>query len=313
MSSVAGTPRGRLALTVLVAAVYAVCYVAIKAGLAFAPPLGYAGLRALLAGVALIGVQAVRRRPLLPPRRLWPAVAAVAALGTSIGFGAMFLSPGRTGAGIASVLGNTSPLMIVVLAAVFLREPLTRGKVVALALALTGVSLIAYPGLAGPAAYGVVGLLLPLLAAAGSASESVIVKRANAGDALLGVAGWQLLIGSAPLLALSAWFERGQAIMWSPTFAGLLLFLALVGTAFTTALWYWLVQRDEVGRLSLVLFLVPVLGLLLAATLFGERIGSLEVAGVALALAGTLVVAWESLHSRGAERARRPARGADAR
>lgn len=306
------TPRARLALTVLVAAIYAVCYVAIKSGLTYAPPLRYAGLRALLAGIALAGVLAIRRRPLLPPRRLWPAVAAVAALGTAMGFGTMFLSPGRTGAGIASVLGNTSPLMIVGLAAVFLGEPLTRGKVIALALALTGVSLIAYPGLAGPAAYGLVGLLLPLLAAAGSASESVIVKRADTGEAMLGFAVWQLLIGSIPLLALSAWFERGQPIEWSPTFAGLLLFLAFVGTAFTTALWYWLVQRDEVGRLSLVLFLVPVLGLLLAATLFGERIGGLEAAGVALALAGTLVVAWESMHPQGAGRPRRPARAADA-
>lgn len=306
------TPRARLALTVLVAAIYAVCYVAIKSGLTYAPPLRYAGLRALLAGIALAGVLAIRRRPLLPPRRLWPAVAAVAALGTAMGFGTMFLSPGRTGAGIASVLGNTSPLMIVGLAAVFLGEPLTRGKVIALALALTGVSLIAYPGLAGPAAYGLVGLLLPLLAAAGSASESVIVKRADTGEAMLGFAAWQLLIGSIPLLALSAWFEHGQPIEWSPTFAGLLFFLAFVGTAFTTALWYWLVQRDEVGRLSLVLFLVPVLGLLLAATLFGERIGGLEAAGVALALAGTLVVAWESMHPRGAGRPRRPARAANA-
>ena len=39
--------------------------------------------------------------------------------------------------------------MIVGLATLFLHEPLTRGKMVALALAFTGVSLIAYPGLTG--------------------------------------------------------------------------------------------------------------------------------------------------------------------
>ena len=129
------SPRGRIALTVLIATIYAVCYSAIKAGLALAPPLGYAGLRAFLAGVALLTVQALRRRALLPPRRLWPAVFAIAPLGTAMGFGAMFMSPGRTGAGIASVLGNTTPLMIVGLAAVFLHEPLTGDKIIALALA----------------------------------------------------------------------------------------------------------------------------------------------------------------------------------
>ena len=293
------TAAGRIGLTVLIAAVYAVCYSVIKTGLAFAPPLGYAGMRALLAGLALLGFLGFRRRPLLPPRRLWPVIAAIAAFGTAIGYGAMFLSPGRTGAGIASVLGNTTPLMIVGLAAAFLNEPLTRAKVAALVLAFAGVSLIAYPGLAGPRAYGLVGLLLPLLSAAGSAAESVIVKRADAGDAMLRVAAWQLLIGSAPLLGLSLWLERGRPVTWSPTFGGLLLFLSLVGTAFTTALWYWLVQRDEVGRLSLMLFLAPVLGLLLAAALFGERIGLFEAAGVTLAVAGTIVVAWESMHAAG--------------
>lgn len=287
------TARGRIALVVLIASVYAVCYIAIKAGLSSAPPVAYAGLRALVAGLALLAYAAARRKRLLPPRRLWRTVAAIAAAGTMVGFGAMFLSPGRTGAGIASVLGNTAPLMIVGLAAAFLGEPLTRGKVTALVLAFTGVSFIAYPGLAGPTAYGLAGLLLPLVSSAGSAVESVIVKRSDARDDILLVAAWQLLLGSAPLLALSAGFERG-GIAWSPGFIGLLLFLALAGTAFTTALWYWLVQRDDVGRLSLMLFLAPVFGLLLAAAVFGERIGPLEVAGVVLAVIGTVVVAREA-------------------
>lgn len=287
------TSRGRIALVILIASVYAVCYIAIKAGLSSAPPVAYAGLRALIAGLALLAYAAARRKRLLPPRRLWRTVAAIAAAGTIIGFGAMFLSPGRTGAGIASVLGNTAPLMIVGLAAAFLGEPLTRGKVAALVLAFTGVSFIAYPGLAGPKAYGLAGLLLPLVSSAGTAVESVIVKRSDARDDILLVAAWQLLLGGAALLALSAWFERGS-IAWSPVFVGLLLFLALVGTAFTTALWYWLVQRDDVGRLSLMLFLAPVFGLLLAAAVFGERIGPLEVAGVVLAVIGTVVVAREA-------------------
>lgn len=47
-------------------AVYAVCFVAIKAGLAFAPPLLFAGLRAEIAGVALLGLVVFLRRPAAP-------------------------------------------------------------------------------------------------------------------------------------------------------------------------------------------------------------------------------------------------------
>ncbi|MDQ2807405.1 MAG: hypothetical protein M3Z04_10920, partial [Chloroflexota bacterium] len=46
----------------------------------------------------------------------------------------------------------------------------------------------------------------------------------------------QLLLGSLPLLAASALFEAPARITWNGEFVGILLFLALVGTAFTTAL-----------------------------------------------------------------------------
>jgi len=41
-------------------AIYAFCFIAIKAGLAFAPPLLFAGLRAEIAGVVLLGFAASR-------------------------------------------------------------------------------------------------------------------------------------------------------------------------------------------------------------------------------------------------------------
>ncbi len=42
--------------------VYAVCFVAIKEGLAFAPPLLFAGLRAIIAGAALLALAAAQRK-----------------------------------------------------------------------------------------------------------------------------------------------------------------------------------------------------------------------------------------------------------
>ena len=66
---------------------------------------------------------------------------------------------------------------------------------------------------------------------------------------LLLTAGWQLVIGSGPLLIASALLERDQPSIWSGRFIAMLLVLALVGTAFATALWYWLIERTEVGRL----------------------------------------------------------------
>lgn len=290
-----------LAFTVI----FAVCFTAIKTGLAFAPPLLFGGLRALIGGATLLLVLVALRAPLLPARRYWPLVLAVAATSTTIGFGAMFLSPGRTGAGIASVLGNTQPLFALVLAAFFLGERVTRGRLVALLLGLGGVTLIAYPALAGADAYGISGAVLALAASAGASTGSVLVKRAGLEPGahgreavpLLAMAAWQLIIGSLPLLGASAIFEPNAGVTWNIEFIGLLLFLALLGTSFTTALWYWLLQRMDVGRLTMFLFLVPVVGLGISALVLGERVGPFEIVGAALIVAGIAAVVREGQQS----------------
>lgn len=81
--------------------------------------------------------------------------------------------------------------------------------------------------------------------------------------------------------------------MWTGGFVGLLLFLALAGTALSTWLWFWLLQRAEAVRLSLYLFLVPVFGLLIAVGGFGERLKLLQAGGVALILAAVALSVFE--------------------
>ena len=282
-------------LVFLLATIDAGCYVGIKVGLAYAPPFRFAGLRALVAGLAVLTFSASRGHRLAPPRVLWRTTAAVSVAGTVIGYGAMFMSPLHTGAGLSSVLGNTQPLLVILLASFLLGERVTVVKAFALGLGLAGVSLIAYPSFAGQSRGGVLALAVPLAAAAGAAMESVLVKRAHPEpDALFAFVGWQLSVGGALLLLFSAWVEPGE-VRWTPTFITLLTGLALVGTSFTTSLWYWLIQRDEVGRLSLPLFAVPVLGLALAAIAFGERVGIVAALGVASTLGGIAIVARDSL------------------
>lgn len=285
------TARARFGLATALAGVYGVCYPLIKLGLAYAPPLGFAAVRSLAAGAVLLAVLVVLRRPVVPPRRLWPGVAALALMGTVLGYGAMFSSPGRTGAGLAAVLGNTTPLFAMLLAVPLLGEPLTRRRIAALALGTAGVVLIALPTLGVPSGLRPASLLPPLLAAAGFAGASVAVKWLEVGEVVLPVVAWQLLLGGLGLAAASGFLESGRALRWTPAFGALLLFLAVVGTAATTALWYWLVQRDDVARLSLALFLAPAVGLVVGVVVLGERPATAEWLGVAVILSALGAVA----------------------
>ncbi|NNM33583.1 MAG: DMT family transporter, partial [Gemmatimonadetes bacterium] len=236
------SPAG-IALVSALVVVYSLCYVSIKAGLAYAPPLAFAGLRAGTAGLLLVVATSARSGVLLPPRRLWGGVVLLGLLGTTVGYGAMFMAPGRTGAGISSVLGNTGSLFLVLLGWLFLDEPLTRRKIEGLWAGTLGVTLIAYPAISEPSLTGPTAALFPLTAAVALAGSAVLLKRLDARDSLGHVVAWQLLVGALGLLALSAWFERGSRIEWTPTLIGLLAFLATLGTAAATWTWYWLVQR----------------------------------------------------------------------
>ena len=276
----------RVLIVIGLTAVYATCYAAIKAGLAYAPPLTFAGWRLVIAGAALLGLVAIWRQPLIPARRLWPWTLLLALAATATAYGAMFATPGRTGAGIASVLGNLQPVFVVGLATLVLGERVSRADWASLALGVLGAVFIAWPALRDRGAEGLAGPVLALSASLGFAVGSVVIKRIEPGDSLLAVTGWQLLAGGLPLLAAAAVAERDAPVRWNIEYAGLLLFLALPGTSLATAVWYWLVQHGDVGRLSMFFFLVPVFGLGLSVALFGEAIGRAELSGVALVFAG---------------------------
>lgn len=284
----------RVLIVFIITAVYAVCFTAIKEGLAFAPPLLFGGLRAFIGGVSLLFLVLVFRRPFFPERRHWTWTVVLGFITTTFGFGAMFLSPEMTGAGIASVLGNTQPLVVIILAAIFLKERITRGKTIALTFGLVGIAFISYPALTGGGVFGFSGGMLALAASGGASIGSLIIKRLNAGQSLMAVTAWQLIIGSIPLFLISAAMERQTKVIWNTEFVGLLLFLSLVGTSFTNYFWYWLVEREDVGRLSLFLFLVPIFGLGMAALVLGEKVTLLEIIGVIFTVAGIGAVISES-------------------
>ena len=285
----------RALIAIGLTAVYAACYVAIRAGLAYAPPLAFAGWRLLIAGAAVLGLVVALHQPLFPARRLWLWVLILALTATAAAYGAMFVSPGLAGAGIASVLGNLQSVFVVGLAAAVLGERMSRGDWAMLVLGVLGAIFITWPALRVRGAEGLAGPALALAASLGFAIGSVVIKRVEPGAGLLAVTGWQLLGGALPLLAASAFVERSAPMRWTPEFVGILLFLALIGTSLATAAWYWLVQREQVGRFSMFFFLVPVFALGLAVAIYDEPISKSEVLGMALIFVGigvALAQAW---------------------
>jgi drug/metabolite transporter (DMT)-like permease len=102
--------------------------------------------------------------------------------------------------------------------------------------------------------------------------------------------GWQFLIGSVPLFMASSLFELPFSVDWNISFGFILVALSLLGTVLPFSLWFFYLRFYELNRINTFTFLTTVFGLLLGTLFFGENLGLLEYAGIAMVSIGILRV-----------------------
>jgi drug/metabolite transporter (DMT)-like permease len=279
----------------VVALLWAICFPFITVGLADAPPLLFAALRALLAGLILLAIPTIIRRPAQPKAVATPgsslSLVAIGFTFTGMGFGGMFLGGGSVSPGLATVLAGSQPLVAALMAAVWLAEPLTRMVQIGMTLGFLGVVLIGSEAFSIGGNQYLVGVAWILVGVLGTATGNVLLKR-FAGKEILRPMGLQLLFGSAFLFALSLLRQEAWHIQWSLSFVVSLTVLSSLATAMMVFLWYALLQRYPLNRLNVFSFLTPAFGLLIGQTLFDETLALLQLAGIAVVLLGIAIMQW---------------------
>lgn len=282
--------RGDVLRMLAVTVLWALCYPLIAIGLASAPPLHFAALRALLAGVVLLSIGFATGRRLPSSPGAWAVLGGVGFATTALGFGGMFAAGGRISPGIATVLSNVQPLLAAMLGAVVFSNPLKGRTLGAILIGFVGVSLVAVPGFTSPGSndWGV-GASLVLVAAVGVAAGNVMLKRlAGSIDPWMAM-GVQFVLGSIPLFAVSEALEPLGTVAWNGTFLVVLSLLAIFGSALAFLLWFRLLQRYELNRLNTYTFLTPVFALLIGMVSFGERLTDLQWLGALIVVVAAVM------------------------
>src|SRR5207247_8177859 len=124
MSGVAALARSRwLALVPML--IWSTGFVAIDFAAPYTPPLLFAALRIVPAGIALFAVAALRGM-LLPPRWAWTWVAAMGLVYMGLQQAGMVIGTRLVGPGMGAALVSTSPFWTLLLARVTLGERLGR-------------------------------------------------------------------------------------------------------------------------------------------------------------------------------------------
>lgn len=283
--------RGDWVRALLVITIWGLNFVVMKWGVATLTPLFLCALRFMAASLPFLLF--VR-----PPRNLRWGVVAAYGLVQGVGQFGLLLSAMKVGmpAGMASVVLQTQAFITMLMAAALLGEKPQRWQWLGLCIAIGGLVFIGMAHGDSPADMPLLGFVLVVGAAAMWAGSNLLTRMAAQQGHYDPVSFivWSSLFPIVPLLLLAWWLEGGdtvlrqvQAIGWREL--GVVAYLALLSTLVGYGLWTRLLQRYAASTVAPLSLLVPVVGLLSAMLLLGERPSLWQWLGTAGVLAGMCI------------------------
>jgi drug/metabolite transporter (DMT)-like permease len=242
-----------------------------------------------LSGIVLLTAGAVRGVELWPERSMWRPLAVTGLFNMGLFqifliSGIALLGPSRT-----PIIIYTMPAWSSLFAALMLKERITLRISLSLVLSLIAVALIISQETAVRRVP--IGALLTLLAAISFGYGTVLTKRYSLkGDPGVN-AGWQLLLGTLPVIVV--WLVNLPHAYFRPEetrglFA--LAFLILFSNALAYFCWFRIIQILPASIASLTTLVVPCVGFGSSALLIGGTISWLDIAALGLIVAAVTLV-----------------------
>ena len=284
--------------------VWSSTWLAIKVELRDLPPISYAAIRFVIAIVVLLAVSIGRTR-LLPQTRVeYIILALTGVLMFAMNYGLLFWGELHVSSGLAAVLQATIPIFGMVFAHWMLpSEPMRWQRFAGAFVALAGVAVICARLLDFNGVMAFWGGLGIVVGAAGAAYSNVLLKQREIQLAPGMIAAWQMIFGTAPLLAVGFMVEGNPAnFHWSTMSIFCLLYLAIIGSALTFLLLYWLLPQMPSTNLQTIALITPPGAVMLGWLLGGETFPLWSLLGAALVLAGVWIIFRKSGRKRIAQK-----------
>ena len=272
--------------------VWSSTWLAIKIGLRDLPPISFVAIRFLIAIIVLVAVSLGRTRLIPRTRNDYVVLAVTGVLMFAVNYTLLFWAELHVSSGLAAVLQATIPIFGIMFAHWMLPdEPLRLPRLAGAIIALGGVTVICARllGFHGHLAFwGGVGVVV---GAASEAYANVLVKSQSMQLAPAMLAAWQMIFGTAPLLVLGFAVDGNPAhFHWTVSSVFCLLYLAVIGSALTFLLLYWLLPRLTVAQLQSISLITPPGAIMLGWFMGGETFPLSSLLGAGLVLVGVWMI-----------------------
>jgi len=225
------------------------------------------------------------------PRAALPAFTLLGAIAVTTFYPSLFYAYQWTSVSVATTLLYLSPTLVTIGAALFLREPLTRYKLIALVATFLGSALVveAYQpeNVTGSAA----GIGLGLIAAATYGTYSVLGKKLLARHRMATVLAAYLLLGTLLLIGVKLLISPGT---WPAPREAITIgiYTGVMTTLLPITLYTFGLSRLPASEASILLTFEPVVAFILAAVVLGESLHAGQWLGVVAVLGGVVLLTW---------------------
>lgn len=269
-----------------------------------APPLMSLALRFLLSGLIGVGLARALGQSWRLTRAQWQATAVFGVCQNALYLGLFFVAMQTVEASLAAIVASSMPLLVALAGWLVFGERVGALGLAGLVAGFAGVAVIMGARLGGIGPEGAsgadpLGLLYCVIGVVALTVATLSVRGASSGGNMLMIVGLQMLVGAAVLAVAAAVLETPE-VTWSWTLVAAFVYTTIVPGLAATLVWFMLVNRIGAVKAATFHFLNPVFGVGIAAVLLGERLGPVDLIGVAIITAGILAVQLSRQHDGGA-------------
>lgn len=258
--------------------------------------------RFALASAILFGWCAVRRLRLAYSWREHRWIALQGALLFGVNYVLVYFAEEQISSGLVALIFSMMVFMNIAATRVFFGTPIRRATIVGALLGYGGVALVLLPEIGHDAGRGSV-LLGVVFAVASTVSASlgniVAARNQRHGLPVIQANAFGMLYGAGLVGLYAAVVGRPFVFEWTGAYVGSLAYLALFGSVLAFGAYLTLVGRIGADRAGYTTAAVPIVAIMLSTAFEGLRWHVATFAGVALSVAGTVLV----LRSKAAKRA----------
>lgn len=278
-----------IAAGILFAVLWSSAAAATKIALQSTQPFVVAIPRFFIAAIIMLLITHVVLRKRLPQGKEWKQLAIYGLLNISIYLGLYVVAMQHISAGLGSLSVAINPILISIMASIWLQHPIKRVALLSLLLCCIGIFIAAWPLF--ESSYATPGGLSILFISTISYSAGAVYFSKQQWNNLhiLSINGWQTLFGGIFLLPVLFFTYQPAKNHCDFKWMSSVLWLAIMVSIVAVQLWLYLLKHNPV-KASFWLFLCPVSGFIIASIILHEPISIYTIIGVVLVIAGLYII-----------------------